>query len=469
MKHKKILSLFLAAIMILSFSTMFVSANTRSVGYPQSWVNVGETIELSLSSGVLYATWSSSDPSIATVSPSGEVTGVSCGSVTITTVCDYTTGGSETFTTYIDVYDNRGIVNGEEYYIMNTTTKKNLSLSSASTANNTGIGLVARSNSTMQRWKLTQQSTGKYTFVSMYNSTTKGMYANSSTNDVYLYTVGSSATYFEIERINTRNSDTDSGYQGTYLIRYGSKYLAASTTTDVYLASTLNTNCYWSLSRVDKGTADLFSFDSRQYGGTHATTGSDDKFETTLGDLGYQATAYNNDTAGSAFTKLQSGSVFVFRGHGGAGKILFYQTTDSNFTGAILANELVSSSVSAKYKISAYTTTDTDTLSNNALKSMRCVLYVGCSTAKNYKSYGNLVDETYNQGAHFVMGTLRDIKSEYNGYWLRYFLDAIDRGDNIQEAVSWANNSVGPVTDEDETQTFVYPYYIVGDMYQYLD
>ena len=76
MKNKKILSLFLAAIMILSFSTMFVSANTRSISYPQSWVYVGESIQLSVS-GVVDVLWRSLNTDIATVNSStGKVTGI---------------------------------------------------------------------------------------------------------------------------------------------------------------------------------------------------------------------------------------------------------------------------------------------------------------------------------------------------------------------------------------------------------
>ena len=149
------------------------------MNYPQSWVNVGETIQLSVSSGFIDVDWVSSNPTVAAAdSRTGEVTGVSSGIATITANCQYASGSSVTYTTYITVYDNRGIVNGEAYYVMNANTGKVLSLASSSTANNTGINTSSRGTSKTKQWKLTQQATGKYTFVSMYNSTTKGMYAN---------------------------------------------------------------------------------------------------------------------------------------------------------------------------------------------------------------------------------------------------------------------------------------------------
>lgn len=242
---KKALTLVLIVAMILSFSTLFISANTRSVSYPQSWVNVGESIQLTVS-GVTSVSWATDNSNVATVSATGKVTGVSRGTATITTNCQYANGNSETFTTYITVYDSRGIVNGEEYYILNAEYDNLLSLASSSTANNTDINLSERSTSTTKRWRLTQQSTGMYTIASIYAQSSKGLCANSSASDVSLYTLGSSKTHFEIRRINTIP------YKGLYLICYGSKYLAATSSTTVALTSTLGSTCYWSLSRVDK-------------------------------------------------------------------------------------------------------------------------------------------------------------------------------------------------------------------------
>ena len=286
--------------MILSFSTLFISANTRSVSYPQSWVNVGESIQLTVS-GVTSVSWATDNSNVATISATGKVTGVSRGIATITTNCQYANGNSETFTTYITVYDSRGIVNGEEYYILNAEYDNLLSLASSSTANNTDINLSERSTSTTKRWRLTQQSTGMYTIASIYAQSSKGLCANSSASDVSLYTLGSSKTHFEIRRINTIP------YKGLYLICYGSKYLAATSSTTVALTSTLDSTCYWSLSRVDKGNADLFTFDYSNFDSTEQNLSFFDTFET----IGYTANYHENANSATGKNALLADDIFV--------------------------------------------------------------------------------------------------------------------------------------------------------------
>ena len=457
MKNKKILSLFLAAIMILSFSTMFVSANTRSINYPQSWVNVGETIQLSVSSGFIDVDWVSSNPTVAAAdSRTGEVTGVSSGIATITANCQYASGSSVTYTTYITVYDNRGIVNGEAYYVMNANTGKVLSLASSSTANNTGINTSSRGTSKTKQWKLTQQATGKYTFVSMYNSTTKGMYANTSTNDVYLYTVGSSATHFEIERVNSGT------YQGLYRIRCGTKYLVANSSNDVYLTTTLDSKCYWSLSRVEKQIAELDSFSylwAEAENGVFNTTAHIVRFNTEMDSYGYTGNIYVNRNVGNTYNGLPDCSVFVFNGHSDPGKLYYYDSVNETRTGLIRATTGVGSSGYT----SVYTISNLDA---NELANMQCALLLGCNTANDVGIH-NMMDELYNKGAHFVLGTTQSVNVYDSDNFLEGFLDGVSANEDVyacyRSGLDMANNC--------ELGNGLFGYYpavFIGDSDQYL-
>ena len=447
--------------MILSFSTMFVSANTRSISYPQSWVYVGESIQLSVS-GVVDVLWRSLNTDIATVNSStGKVTGVSSGTAAINATCSYSDGSLEEYTTYITVYDNRGIVNGEEYYVMNAEYDTLLSLASASTANNTDINLSARSTSTTKQWRLTQQSTGMYTIASIYTSSSKGLYVNSSANDVSLYTLlGSSRTHFEIRRIN------ENPFDGLYLICYGSKYLAATFSGAVSLTSTLSDSCYWSLSRVEKGEADIFSFDYvTTIGNSFDSTGQNNAFIETFGTIGYSSASNNNATSTAGKNALIANDVFVFNGHyqgsdGGNGSLYFYTSTGAE-SGRIVATDNLASS--NRYSIPALSSNG-----SNALASLRCVLYLACNTATDYGN-ANLAKATYNEGAHFVIGTTSTVKSEDSTKFLQGFLSGINKGDILSYCYSSGIIAAGTVSTDAEGYPVHYPAELFGDASQYLN
>ena len=457
MKNKKILSLFLAAIMLMSFSTMFVSANTRSINYPQSWVNVGESIQLTVS-GVTSVSWATDNSNVATVSATGKVTGVSSGIATITANCQYASGSSETYTTYITVYDNRGIVNGEEYYILNAEYDNLLSLASASTANNTDINLSARSTSTTKQWRLTQQSTGMYTIASVYASSSKGLYVNSSANDVSLYTLlGSSRTHFEIRRIN------ENPFDGLYLICYGSKYLAATSSTTVALTSTLNSKCYWSLSRVEKQIAELDSFSylwEEADNGVFDTTANNVKFYTEMNLYGYTGNIYVNRNVGNTYNGLPDCSVFVFNGHSDPGKLYYYDSVNETRTGLIRATTGVGSS--------GYTSVHTiSNLDANELANMQCVLLLGCNTANDVGIH-NMMDELYNKGAHFVLGTTQDTYVSDCNNFLEGFLDGVSANEDIYDCYAQGLNKVADSNLGNGLLGY-YPAVFIGDTDQYLN
>ncbi len=256
---KKIISLLMAIIMIMGMSLLYVSAYIAgSISGTNSWMTVGETMVLTFDNGNSSATWSSSNTSVATVSSSGIVTAVGSGTVNI---CATPTGSGGVYSEYpITVYDNRGIVEGEEYYIINYTTGKALSLASNSNSNGTDIIPDFMGTETRKQWRLEFAITGVfgYQITSVYTSGDKGVYHQN--DDIYLYTADNSTrSTFQIERAQVALVGNEQLV--CYVIRRGTSYLSHNTGTNtICMTTTLNDSCYWTLSRVDKGDAELYSF-----------------------------------------------------------------------------------------------------------------------------------------------------------------------------------------------------------------
>lgn len=67
---------------------------------------------------------------------------------------------------------------------------------------------------------------------------------------------------------------------------------------------------------------------------------------------------------------------------------------------------------------------------------------------ENYSSVSGiscLLDETFNKGAHFVLGFTEQVRIPNTNDWLEYFLDNINKGYNINEAIDEATDKVGDV------------------------
>lgn len=154
-----------------------------------------------------------------------------------------------------------------------------------------------------------------------------------------------------------------------------------------------------------------------------------------------------------AYSKLCNyDDVFVFRGHGTEGLIGFYDSNGS-YTGAIAVNSYVYSNSNNRY---------IDSCSKNQLASLRCVIYLGCKTGADYlHSTGtyNLVDSTFNKGAHFVLGTTQNVTTGASNAFLEGFLDELKEhnGDLLSCINQGLMSSRG------------YPIIYVGDGVQYLN
>lgn len=155
--------------------------------------------------------------------------------------------------------------------------------------------------------------------------------------------------------------------------------------------------------------------------------------------------------------------MFVSRGHGNAGIISFYDS-DSVCTGALAVN----SSVCNRYPVGddrAYI----DAIEKNGFASLRMVLYIGCSTGVDITVGGrtyNLVDSTFEKGAHFVLGTTETVYTPDSNAFLEGFLsELLKNQSDIYTCIQSGVAKAGTVPSESGS----YPLYYVGDSCQYLN
>ena len=92
---------------------------------------------------------------------------------------------------------------------------------------------------------------------------------------------------------------------------------------------------------------------------------------------------------------------------------------------------------------------------------------IGCETAKEWGERYSLLEETFNKGAHFVLGTNAVVHTDDGDRFLSNLLSLILlHGDTmtIKELVDMAQDQTGGTRDGLEEYPIVY----TGDGYQYL-
>lgn len=334
------------------------------------------------------------------------------GTVKITaTYTDSSTGTTSSDYVYLYVKDSIGIKNNTKYYVMNYSSKRYLSLETASDSNLTNVYTRARSASTLSQWKTDKQTDGTFQLVSVYSSTGKVLDKTGTNIDIYPDN-GASYQKFAVYRINSGT------YKGLYYIRHGYYYVAQDSDYNVYLTTTASSSAVWSFMAVDTRFANYYSIAAPN------TTGRYSDYRTVMSALGYTSNNWHCTSAGSAYVFLnKTNDVFTFIGHGpettsGQGMAtICFQNSSGNYNGYITTNSAIVNG-SSDFAI--------DDLEKNGLTLERCVLYLGCKTGQSYsvggKSY-NLVQSTYDKGAHFVLGTLETITVVEAYSFLDTFLD----------------------------------------------
>ena len=167
--------------------------------------------------------------------------------------------------------------------------------------------------------------------------------------------------------------------------------------------------------------------------------------------------------------------MFIYAGHGERGRISFCDTDPNQ---RIVTGEIVKGTIIAHdYMNDSLTTFPNhhciNELPNNHLVNARCVLYLACRSGKSYtSSYGtyNLIDETFNKGAHFVLGATEKITEAHVDPWMEEFFASAKRGNSIEQCIEDADKKIGNITyntDYGQGTCYGLPVYTRGDQKQY--
>jgi hypothetical protein len=413
-----------------------------------TYMLVGQTKQLSCSTNPsgLSVSWSSSNPSIATVNSSGLVTAVSEGTVQITaTYTNSSTGISTSGFVVLYIKDSLGIKDNTKYYIMNYDSLRYLSLESALDENLTNVCTQERSTSNLSQWKTEQQTDGTFQLINVYSPTGKTLDITGTNIDIY---TDNNAHYqkFTIYRINSGT------YQGLYYIRYGNYYVAQDASYNVYLTASYSSNVVWSFMAVDTRFANYYSIEYPD------TRGRSFQYKATMESFGYTSNNWHCTSASQAYSLLSNtNDIFTVLVHGalaapGQGKAtIVFEDNAQNEIGRIIANSAIRKNAD-NFAI--------DDLERNALALERCVLYLGCCTGQTYTvdnvSY-NLVESTYNKGAHFVLGTLEIVQWVLVYDFFDIFLEEC-KTKNISDSMSC-------ILNDDP----LFQVYTIGDSSQFLN
>ena len=443
-----------------------------SVSAPRTHLRVGETVQLTCATvpGFIDFDWETLDPTVATVDSNGLVTALKPGLATIRAK-KYDPTVDRTIVSGVSIYvhDSAGIEDNTNYYIMNYASGRLLSLEDSSDLPGTNVCTNPRSATTLSQWETSLLSDGRFKLRSVYS--TLDQYLDVAGNEVdVFYDFGSECVKFNIDRVAIGM------YEGLYLIRYNDQYYVTQDENyNVCITSTPTDKSYWSFMKSNKGSAKAYGF---KYSLNNVPNAFDstmmfDDFEETMSDLGYSTDQHNNRTALFMYTALDADEVFLYTGHGGEGR-LNVCTNDNVIQSRICANDIMRDldrQLEHRY---------INRKNDNELAQARCVFYLACNSGVDYvDSNGdrcNLVDETFDKGAHFVLGTTASITDEVTDEWLLYFLSLLSDGFDLGFCIDTANeflgtiqlnaNNIGGGTIVITTEGL--PLYCRGDREQYL-
>ena len=338
------------------------------------------------------------------------------------------------------VNDVCGIDDLKTYYIKNLYNGKYLSVLNGTDANGTDVYTTAFSGAQSQKWKVNRNNDGSYAIQAVVSTNNRVLDISGTNVDIWVYNSSLSCQKFTLVRNETM------AYGGTYNIKNGSNYVVVDISTDSAVKSSVGSglNALWSFEPVYKGEAKIHTFyypEGTIWGSIPSyfdTTGPVNTFIGKCGNMGYSSSNLTNTSAINAYGYLDDESIWVFYGHGLSSNdhiplaTVCFKNGNGDDSGYLTANSnLFNRSIDRAI----------DSLQNNSLSSERCVLYMGCSTGCDYLGY-NLVDSTFNKGAHFSLGTTETINIYQGTNWINKFFEKADTGATIRQCIDYANYNI---------------------------
>lgn len=336
--------------------------------------------------------------------------------------------------------DVLGIDTNTVYYIKNIFNGKYLDVYNGGDSNGTDVWTYTFNATPAQQWRAVRNSDGTYTFYAIVSANNRVLDVTGTNVDIWTYSSSLNCQKFSLVR------NTTLAYGGTYQIKNGSNYVIYDVVDDtVEVSSTGNgLNALWSFETVDKGDADIYTF-YYENGSvlwifpTHFDTrGAASTFVEKCENMGYTGYHFTNKSASTAYSYMRNDSIWVFNGHGVSAAdtgdplpaICFFDDS-GQVNGHIFAD-------SSSLYYSSSTDVAINSYSNNTLADAQCVLYIGCSTGKWHDGH-NLVNATFNRGAHFALGTTQTIYTNESEKWIKKFFEKADTSATIRECLDHAN------------------------------
>ncbi len=335
--------------------------------------------------------------------------------------------------------DVTGINSGTTYYIKNLYDGKYLT--AVSDKNGADVYTKVFNGSVAQKWRVSRITNGKYIFYANVSGSNRVLDITSSNVDIWAYNSSWNSQKFTLVR------NTTSQYSGTYNIKNASSFvvLDSSNKTVVVNNSGNGSKALWSFEPVNKGDADIFTSYYKDgaflliFPKYFDTRGSASTFIDKCNSMKYNSSNFTNIPAKTAYNYMKNDSIWVFRGHGlsfidkgdktkPAATICFFKN-DGGYNGYLTSNKSI---------VNGNDDCAVDSYNTNALSKVQCVLYIGCSTGISYNGH-NLVDSTFEKGAHFVLGTKIPVITSHADGWTKKFFEKADTGASIRQCINFAN------------------------------
>lgn len=331
------------------------------------------------------------------------------------------------------------------YRIKNLYSGRYLDVYGATASSGTNVQTYTYHSGDSLKWTIRKASdtkNGEYRlFTEIGNYGSFVLNVDSATNNCNISSTKNTQSVFYIIRIN------DGSNKGLYYIKFGNQYLSQETGTsyNVKLTSSAGTNSLWSFEKVSDLSAVIFT---NKYD-TYSTENSGNEVKDALDSISYPYTIYKNlGSSTAAVNYMNSSPAMAFHfGHGAAGRICFYQNSDTHenlYEDNILDLQL------------------------NEYANIACFISIGCSSGLP-GGYGiRFPDAMYERGVSYALCFTESTYNEtfFNNpnvsKWFKAFMTEAKKGKKIEECVEAGNQALnGFFTDP-------YTYYAVGDDQQIL-